>query len=103
MSRYIDEDKANDFIKRSDAIDTMRRFNGYFDDDTITRFEIALTNHIQAADVRENVKGKWKIEYTGDGWSDYIDVTCTNCGKTIKHGEPYNFCPNCGADMRGEA
>ena len=55
-----------------------------------------------SSDVRENIKSEWKVEYTGDGWSDYIDVTCMHCYKTIKRGELYDFCPNCGADMRGK-
>ena len=28
---------------------------------------------------------------------------CSECGKKILHRTPYyDFCPNCGADMRGE-
>ena len=94
MSRYIDADKANDFIKRSDAIDTMRRFNGYFDDDTITRFEIALTNHIQAADVRENI-----IAHKVIGGGEHDGATCwfecSRCGKTVDVNDKY--CSECGA------
>ena len=51
-------------------------------------------------DGRENVKGEW--EEWKHGKYEGIPI-CSNC----KHGFPfgfhqYNFCPNCGADMRGE-
>lgn len=55
---------------------------------------------IPAADVRPVVHGKWKNVKTG-----YI---CTNCKKHpgTMHGKQgaflSNFCPNCGADMRGD-
>ena len=90
MSRYIDADKLTEaFVKAAKQV-------GNIGDQIAFRMMI---DDIPTADVRENVRGKWKIEYTGDGWNDYIDVTCTNCGKTIKHGKPFNFCPNCGAEM----
>ena len=56
-------------------------------------------SQIHAADVRENVHGKW-IEDRGG------DCICSQCryealffygGKRCKS----DFCPNCGADMRG--
>lgn len=53
----------------------------------------------------ERKKGKW-IEQD-DGW-DGIYYECSECKEafTLIDGTPtdnlYNFCPNCGADMRGE-
>ena len=50
-------------------------------------------------------KGKW-IE-TDDGW-DGVYYKCSYCKEafTLIDGTPmdnfYNYCPNCGADMRGE-
>lgn len=47
-----------------------------------------------AADVRPVVRGKWEqVDDYRYPWG------CTNCRKTFS-GQ-YNFCPNCGADMRG--
>ena len=46
---------------------------------------------------KEERKGKWDDSY--DGVTPY----CTACGRS--HRGMYrtpNFCPNCGADMRGE-
>lgn len=101
MNRYIDTDQLSEELKKPVDVDNADELWEGWHACTIAVDE--AIRRTPTADVRENVKGKWKIEYTGDGWNDYIDVTCTNCGKTIKRGEPYNFCPNCGADMRGEA
>ena len=54
---------------------------------------------------KERKKGKW-IEQD-DGW-DGVYYECSECKEafTLIDGTPtdnlYNFCPNCGADMRGE-
>lgn len=44
-------------------------------------------------------KGEWiyKSAYTGAGFGFY---TCSVCGKPYWQ-DNFNFCPNCGADMRG--
>lgn len=41
------------------------------------------------------VRGKW--EYS----KEYNACSCSNCGEIPDCFEP-RFCPNCGADMRGE-
>lgn len=60
---------------------------------------------LPTADVRENVKSEWQQME-----SIYDDCTwiCSVCGEPfiLIAGDPaengYNFCPNCGADMRAE-
>ena len=37
----------------------------------------------------ERKKGKW------------IDDNCSECGFYVHHGDMRNFCPNCGAKMKG--
>ena len=45
-------------------------------------------------------KGEWEI--TNLGALGVFD-SCSECKRVVKHKAPfYNFCPNCGADMRGE-
>ena len=69
---------------------------------------------IPAADVRENVRGEWiavvdKTEmYDKEGvktWGTLFQ--CNKCGFVLNavegHTGQYNFCPNCGANMRGES
>ncbi len=55
-------------------------------------------------------RGKWI--YCEDSTADSVDgYRCDQCGffvpwdythKSIDYIKDYNFCPNCGADMRGE-
>ena len=58
-----------------------------------------LVNDIPTADVRPVVRGKWDDD--GCGW-----VRCSICRGAIavaRGGNRFNFCPNCGADMREES
>lgn len=66
--------------------------------------EIPFTDWLQgfakkhiAADVRPVVRGKW-IEPD----DDYGYPVCSVCEERSPNDERWNFCPNCGADMRGE-
>lgn len=45
-------------------------------------------------DVRENVMGEW-IEPNG-----VLTFLCSNCGYVNNSANHWNYCPNCGADMR---
>lgn len=45
--------------------------------------------------------GEWIEHEDPCGFFDTIPV-CSECGHTTKIRERYNFCPNCGADMRGK-
>ena len=93
MSRYIDADELKDFIFRWGDHSTV--------DDCIQWIE-----QTETADVRENVRGEW-LPHTIDGnvWSIDKDV-CSVCKETFyqisETGCVWNFCPNCGADMRGK-
>ena len=81
MRRYIDADKLQEEFKelhggkRSLLIDTQ-----------------------PTADVRENVRGKWKRRIVDGGWN--ANLVCSECGYTLMIEDGYHFCPNCGADMR---
>ena len=53
----------------------------------------------------ERKKGKWIITKTERGWNcaEYpTEVTCSNCNYIEDYQKALDFCPNCGADMRGE-
>ena len=64
-------------------------------------------NRLQPAQPK---RGKWI--YGEDSMADCVDgYRCDQCGffvpwdyqhKSIDYIKDYNFCPNCGADMRGE-
>ena len=55
----------------------------------------------KAADVRENVRGEWIKGGEQPYFRKHFDiVVCSICNK---RGEKrWKFCPNCGADMRGD-
>ena len=91
----------SDLIKRSDAIEKIA---DYFDLIGYSRrFAKILLDKVPSAD---RPKGEWIEDYHGNGWNDYWDYTCSNCGKRYERADAVlckaNFCPNCGADMRGE-
>lgn len=66
----------------------------------IERDEIAIS--ALSADVRPNIHATWE-KVSADKYiqSGNYRYRCSMCGE-LTIGEP-NFCPTCGADMRGEA
>lgn len=52
----------------------------------------------------ERKKGEWLAKWSGDG-EVLLEEICSECGTVIEDDIPtgYNFCPFCGADMRGES
>ena len=61
-----------------------------------------LINHAKLADVRENVRGEWQPIEVQPYFKKHFDtsVACSVCHR--KGNKRWNFCPNCGADMRGD-
>ena len=55
------------------------------------------------ADVRPNIHGHWEVVSLGYGDNAYI-CECSECKDTVwvyvDADRKFNFCPNCGADMR---
>ena len=62
----------------------------------------AIVAAIPPADVVEVVRGKWELDSDpGEPWR-YVCNICGEKAKDTVMGKPRaNFCPNCGADMRG--
>ena len=59
----------------------------------------AVGKAIEALSQPQRIKGRWTKAY--DGYDGH--VKCTQCFKTYDwdaQAQYYNFCPNCGADMR---
>jgi hypothetical protein len=76
------------------------------DNDTFISLPQALDiiEELPAADVVEVRRGEWVEK--NDCWGDtYYDCTACNESFCLIDGSPvlnlFNFCPNCGADMRG--
>lgn len=57
----------------------------------------AIVENAETADVVERKQGRWEyVDYGGFGnWH------CTACRKIAIVNGNENYCPNCGADMRG--
>ena len=97
MPRYIDADKLILYSPLA-----------------IPSWMLMYINNTPTADVRENVRGEW-IDITAkhkDTGECKEAQQCSVCGAVYLryYGEEDgfevvkpNFCPNCGADMRGES
>lgn len=82
-----------DYISRQAAIEALAGW----------KISPIVLNPVPTADVRENVRGEWiKPIYRGDVLSyGKAYYECDQCHKVAFFGNEMNFCPNCGADMRG--
>lgn len=96
MSRYIDADALLEDVRKNSA--------SYFADD----FAREWVDRQPTADVRKNEHGEWH-KPVGMMPPEYAGVyRCSKCDEIAmrdwKHHKQVlsNFCPNCGADMRGE-
>jgi rubrerythrin len=48
-------------------------------------------------------RGKWTFIRLTDRDYGHKAKECSSCGSTFFDTKQWNYCPNCGADMRGEA
>ena len=63
-------------------------------------------NTMPASDVQPIRHGRWENEYLDDD-DDVWCADCTNCNNEThsrfgRVSKIYAYCPNCGADMRGD-
>ena len=96
MSRYINADTLrHKVLYFADA----RNLNGNHEQAKAYNHCLCMIDEQKTADVVEVVHGKWKrvIADFSDGSHCYV-YEC-ECG--MRMFERWNFCPNCGADMRG--
>lgn len=95
-----------------EAIEVLR----YLDDQCIWQedcIQVGGCNHCKEAinmaieALKDRPQGKWIKTSDGDGWNDWYVFKCPLCGATIEDRQyrswEYNFCPNCGAKMKGGA
>lgn len=92
----------DDLISRADVIEILATMQG------LCRSKEAL---VQNSKIWQQIKdmpsaqktGKWTRENNYGRWK------CSECGCIVNRANPlkgniwnYNYCPNCGADMRGD-
>lgn len=92
-------DMQDDLISRQDALDALKRDEEYDEDipnraDGVRDAIITISNLPTAT---ERKKAKWRN-------IDRQNVMCTECDFyfDITAKFLFSYCPNCGADMRGE-
>jgi rubrerythrin len=99
----------SDLIKREDAIATIGVMYERCDTYDITDYRdlmleavkvLPSADRLQGEWIDKGWKGDWQFETDGRGncWYEY---ECSECGFHNK-GSKSNYCPNCGADMRGK-
>ena len=90
----------DEYIDREAAVDAVKDI--YYDTPginlTAEKFEEAI-NGIPAADVAQVVHGRWE---TNSDRPDSLICSICKCGFDMWKHDPHNYCPNCGAYMRGE-
>ena len=94
MARYIDADKFAERIRLSPAFKKMA-----FEGDLLQRVVLDILGNAPTADVQAVRHGEW-IRPTIIGVLTTNLPHCSVC-ENVPCDEA-NFCPNCGADMRGD-
>ena len=89
--------KTTEFIDREKARDIVCSLCRWEGTSNCVECEHPI-DAIPAADVRPVVRGQWSRVYDDFMKSNYD--TCSCCGKEYFGAYGFNFCPNCGADMR---
>ena len=103
MSKYIDKEVLLEHINRT------RPYEG--EDGSFERHrrlqwlaDIGQVNMCPTVDVEPQLKGEW-LKVTVEGWDlkKRPMIRCSHCGWTFSAAlNPRNFCPSCGARMRGD-
>lgn len=87
--------------------DAIKRYESWAEDD---RINILIRNeHRQIVDWLKELKakrpqGEWIEHHKPFTWMGFTYWTCSECGygKNNQNWIQSNFCPNCGAKMKGE-
>lgn len=97
MSRYIDADKLINDLDYDVSCYPGGNDKSYIQ---VCDFK-SMINGQPTADVVEVKRGKW-IRHEQDG-AIFADYECSVCSAYPTGGIRSNYCPNCGADMRGDS
>ena len=61
-----------------------------------------FVNDAPTVDAVEVVHGSWVSRYHRNILGDYFRFHCSECGEDKPNSIHINYCPNCGARMRGD-
>ena len=92
MVRYIDADALGIGKAKREAFNDPTYADGW-------NSAIEIIQNAPTIEARPVVRGGWEDRYTPNGkYVSWDGFYCSVCGKQATKS---NFCPNCGADMRG--
>lgn len=93
------DEKLEDLISRSEAKKIANKFTFTFAEER-ERYMDFLDYCLKNAPTvdAKPVRGEWIRKNMQKSWGKSTDLICSICGEKSWLG--YNFCPNCGADMR---
>lgn len=93
---------ASDLISRGDVLELLYRLKedrGCPKNYGTLLTIISRTWELPTVDAVEVVHGEWITKCMEGSWTHYR-YSCSNCGSGFDSNS--NYCPNCGADMRGK-
>ena len=92
---------VNEYIRRDAVLLIISDAPRLYLNDVVRADRISTAvKKLPAADVRENVRGEW-VDDERRPMSD-PRLQCSNCGSIEIPLVKWNYCPVCGAEMRGE-
>lgn len=97
MGDYVDRKRLKEAI-REDALNCLSCYNG-----EVLNLVLTEIDEASAADVRPVVRGYWEFPIFMDSDTNDPRCKCSVCGSIETPLARHKFCPNCGADMRGES
>ena len=96
MAEYIEREALLKFIENGLNNPDKTKAFGYDAVEIMTEVQYA-----PAADVVERKRGEWEFVEQRFYHGGFINLfRCSECSAATD--KEYNFCPNCGADMRGD-
>lgn len=97
MADYIELEALLSIVKPDDPSDEKDAITIA----TAKKLIRSLVYRVPSADVAPVRHGKWNVEWDAerDQKRLFVRIVCSNCG--LKTGQKSNYCPNCGANMRG--
>lgn len=93
MKEYVEREALRDYINNGTGSPMQKLFA-----------DLCVLN-APTANVVEVRHGEW-VEGAEHFTNGFYEAECSECGNYIRWNEgnsgEWNYCPNCGADMRGE-
>ena len=115
LKAYVPDTNVGDMISKQDAIDKLKErlietalnsvgLRENVDETLIDVAEERIERWLDEVPPVQPKRGYWieshEHAYMGNGVKEWTNWYCSECD--APNGEPTDFCPHCGADMRGE-